>query len=149
FENQDYPFEDLVHRISVKYRNTRDSIFNVFFVIQDINTIKEIPTSNEGIIKIENVTSKYIESKISRADLTMKCFNDGEYLSILYEYCVKLFRKETIKKFINYYREIVDTVIKNPDIQIKEIDIISKEEKKMMNERIISSKQKVFADFNV
>lgn len=149
FENQDYPFEDLVHRISVKYRNTRDSIFNVFFVIQDINTIKEIPTSNEGIIKIENVTSKYFESKISRADLTMKCFKDGEYLSILYEYCVKLFRKETIKKFINYSRKIVETVIKNPDIQIKEIDIISKEEKEKMNERIISSKQKVFADFNV
>jgi amino acid adenylation domain-containing protein len=149
FENQEYPFEDLVHRISLKYRNTRDSLFNVFFVLQDINTIKEISASNEGTIKIENVTSKYFESKISRADLTMKCFNDGERLTILYEYCTKLFKRETIKKFINYSKKMIETVIKNPDIQIKEIDIISKEEKNKISESIISSKQKVFADFNV
>ena len=149
FENQDYPFEDLVHRISARYRNSRDSIFNVFFVLQGIDAVKEIPISNEKIIKIENVTSGYFEGKISRADLTMKCFNDGEHLTILYEYCTKLFKRDTIKKFINYSRKIIETVIKNPDIQIDEIDILSKEEKKRLNEGIISSKKKVFADFNV
>ncbi|HLP46047.1 MAG TPA: amino acid adenylation domain-containing protein, partial [Candidatus Kapabacteria bacterium] len=47
-------------------------------------------------------------------------------------YCTKLFKKETIARFIIYFKKIAALVAQNPDLKIKDIEIISREEKKQL-----------------
>ncbi|MCP4150438.1 MAG: AMP-binding protein, partial [bacterium] len=53
----------------------------------------------------------------------------GENITFDIEYRTKLFKEETIKRFIQYYKKIVAHALQDPRQQIHEIEIISNEEK--------------------
>ena len=53
------------------------------------------------------------------------------------EYCTRLFRHETIERFIQYFQGLIDSIIENPGKMISEIEIIPDDEKK-----------KILYDFN-
>ncbi|MCP4154181.1 MAG: AMP-binding protein, partial [bacterium] len=66
----------------------------------------------------------------SKFDLTLNALDTGEGLNFQVEYCVKLFKEETIKRFITYFKGILQTVFKAPEQKIAEIEIITEEEKR-------------------
>jgi tyrocidine synthetase-3 len=132
FENQEYPFEELVEKVDVERDMGRNPLFDVMFEMQ---TIDEAP---QDILKekeaIESVTIKpyQFETGTSKFDLSLSAVETGEKLRPGLEYCTKLFRKETIERFIHYFKEVISSVINNPGKKIAEIEIIPEDEKKQI-----------------
>ena len=60
------------------------------------------------------------------------------------EYRIKLFKKKTIERFIDYFKRIIRTVIEIPTKKLSEIEIMSNSEKRRLVKKIREKKNKQF-----
>ncbi|HLP45175.1 MAG TPA: amino acid adenylation domain-containing protein [Candidatus Kapabacteria bacterium] len=126
FENQEYQFEDLVEKVAAARDMSRNPLFDVLFMVENINRTAGA---------VENIIAKEGEDhliKISKFDLEINAWEVVPMLNIRFVYCTKLFKKETIERFIIYFKKMVTILAQRPNIKINEIEIISDEEKKQI-----------------
>lgn len=125
FENQDYQLENLAERLLVNRDASRNPIFDVMFSYLDKDNEAAAEKTQEerapGFMP-ESESYQY-ESGTAKFDLLVNGVKTRENLSLSFEYCTKLFRAETIKKFIRYFKDIVSAVIENREIKLKDIPI--------------------------
>jgi len=132
FENQEYPFEDLVDKVAAHRDTSRSPLFDIMFVLQNIETpTKDIPEANTSSGKKSRPHDAY-ESMTSKFDLTFIGVESREKILFTLEYCTKLFKKETIEKFLRYLEAILNSILNDPDKKIAEIEMVSVEEKKQV-----------------
>jgi tyrocidine synthetase-3 len=122
FDNQDYLFEDLVEKVDLQRDTGRNPLFDTMFAMQNFDALK-IEISG---LKVQPID---YETRISKFDLTLTAVETGDNLLFTFEYCTKLFKQETIRRFIGYFRKTISTVLKNHEIRISGIEIIDEEEK--------------------
>jgi amino acid adenylation domain-containing protein len=122
YENQDYQFEDLVEELSVERNASRNPLFDVMFVLQNIDIPK---------IKLPELTLKPGNNinRTSKFDLNLQVVEIREKLDFFLEYSTRLFKKETIEKFIRYFKVIVSSVLEAPGTRLGDIDIIGEKER--------------------
>jgi tyrocidine synthetase-3 len=125
YENQEYPFEDLVEKVSITRDPGRNPLFDVMLAIQD-DDIGQIAIPGMKITPYET------GNKIAKFDLTIQMIEQGAQLLLIFEYCTKLFRKETIERYIKYFNRIVTGVIAEPGQEIARIEILGPEEKQRL-----------------
>ncbi|NLD49227.1 MAG: amino acid adenylation domain-containing protein, partial [Clostridiaceae bacterium] len=125
FENQDYQFEKLVEILDQGKDSSRPPLFNVSFALQnmDIDTrefedIRIMPYGKPTV-----TTSKYDFTLYSYED------KDEEVIYCYFEYCIKLFTKETMERFAKYFLRVINTITDNPDIELSNIEILDEEER--------------------
>ena len=126
FENQDYPFENLVDKV-VKTRDTsRNPLFDVMFALQasDVDSPtapgkgmleKEIPGAPQQQYEYRNNTSAF--------DIYLNGVETSNGLIFLLEYNTTLFKEETAKRFIGYFKEVISYVVDNKDIPVENIKL--------------------------
>jgi tyrocidine synthetase-3 len=122
FENQDYLYEDLVEQVDLERDTGRNPLFDTMFALQNFDALKiEIPG-----LKVQCLE---YEIRISKFDLMLAAVEIEDHLAFTFEYCTKLFKEETIRRFIRYFTKTISTVIDSHDITISGIEIIDEEEK--------------------
>ncbi|WP_077299180.1 non-ribosomal peptide synthetase [Virgibacillus pantothenticus] len=122
YENQEYPFEELVEELDIRRDMSRNPLFDVLFVLQNNEEVK---------VQLAGVESEYIESNdtVAKFDLT---FNVGEYderYIIELEYASALFKEETAQGILNHYVEVIKKISKDIEKEIRDIEITTEEEK--------------------
>jgi non-ribosomal peptide synthetase component F len=142
FENQDYQYEDLVDRLALNRDTSRNPLFDVMI------SVIEIEAEPGDISKEENSplnSAPYeFEQRTSKFDLMLNVITSGEGLLLSFEYCSRIFRKATVERFISYFLKIVTSIIKNPEVKIEEIEIISDDEEKELLKAIRSGEGEEF-----
>ncbi|MDQ1355298.1 MAG: hypothetical protein QG657_5608, partial [Acidobacteriota bacterium] len=135
FDNQDYPFEELVEKTVVERDMGRNPIFDVMFVFQNIFDDPgpgAIPGEEPGGLKFKRYN---YEQNTAIFDLSLVIFEKGDGLLLSLEYCTKLFKEETVLRFIEYFKKILMSVLDEPIKKICNIEIIDEEEKaEILNE---------------
>jgi len=116
FENQDYPFDELVERVSKDREANRNPLFDVRFKMDNF----ELSTVEVAGLKLTPYT---YENKTSKFDMTLTALESDDTLDFEFEYCTKLFKEETIERFFNYIRQIAAEVMGNRDIKIEDIEV--------------------------
>jgi acyl transferase domain-containing protein/acyl carrier protein len=116
FDNQDHPFEDLVDQLKINRQINRNPLFDVLFQLDRMD-IPGIETAD-----LRFLPHKY-EIDVSKFDIRLRAFESEKLLVLRFEYFTALFKTQTIKRFIGYFKEILSQVIKNNDIRLKEINI--------------------------
>ncbi|UCH98693.1 MAG: non-ribosomal peptide synthetase, partial [Candidatus Aminicenantes bacterium] len=126
FENQDYPFEDLVEYAALDIRRDagRNPLFDVMFTFQNL----DIPQPRVPGLKLRPYQGENL-IQTSKFDITLIGEEIGEKLHFTLEYCTKLFKKETVLRFARYFQTIVTAVVEYPGKKISRIEIIAEEEK--------------------
>jgi amino acid adenylation domain-containing protein/FkbH-like protein len=122
YENQEYPFEELVNKLDLERDISRNALFDVMFSMQNMNVASK---SIEGLKFIP----KLLKNNIAKFDLTISAEEIDGSIAISIEYCTKLFRRETIEKIGEHFTNILMESTKALDIKIAEIDMLSSEEK--------------------
>ncbi|MBE6048246.1 MAG: amino acid adenylation domain-containing protein, partial [Clostridium sp.] len=135
YENSNYEFEKLTDELKLQRISGRNPLFDVVINMDD--TIDEVD------IELKDVTLKNyrIESTISKFDLTFNIVNRKDGFDLIIEYCTKLFKEETIRRFAGYFINILQEVVKTPSIKIKDIDYISNDEKHILLEKFNDTKK--------
>jgi tyrocidine synthetase III len=121
-ENQEYPFENLVDRVADTRDNTRNPLFDVLFVLENM----EIPLLQIPGLKL---TPEPVDTGRAKFDLSLIAEEQQGKIKLVFEYNAARFLPETIQRYAAYYRQLVEIVITKPHLRIEEIDIRTPEEK--------------------
>ena len=122
FSHQDYPYEELVKKLLVERDTSRNPLFDAMFIFQNNRGVREY----FGDIKM----SPYpYTTKTARVDLVMEAAETDAGIGINFEYCTALFNKETIIRFVAWFRKIISMVIADKHIKIGGISFITTAEK--------------------
>ncbi len=122
FQNQDYPFENLVDHVTKNRDTSRNPIFDVMFVFQNMAMPEiQIPDLVLKPYEYEKNTAKF--------DLNLEGIEIGNKLLFNLEYSTKLFNEETILRFSGYLKNIMASIISTPDMKIANITMLEQEER--------------------
>ncbi|MCP5107020.1 MAG: amino acid adenylation domain-containing protein, partial [bacterium] len=128
-ENQEYQFEDLVEKVSVVRDVARNPIFDVLFTLQNIGEGQAVDL--EPAETVEAPSDDY-GAGIAKFDMTLFAAETADSIDFSVQYCTKLFKKTTIRRFIGYFKNILSTVTGNPSQPISGIEIMTEAEKKQI-----------------
>ncbi|NRV32074.1 amino acid adenylation domain-containing protein [Clostridium beijerinckii] len=122
YENQEYQFEDLIEALNIERNLSRNPLFDVMFVLQNIDTLE---INIEGL-KFEQLN---IENGIEKFDITMEAVERNNEILFRVSYASSLFKKETIQRMNDSYITIVNSIIHDINVKISDINIVSDIEK--------------------
>ena len=127
FEYQDVPFEKIVDSV-VKDRDlSRTPLYQVTFVLQ--NT-PDIPELKLGEISL---SSEDIQYNISKFDMVFSITETAKGLQGVIEYCTDLYKESTILRFIDHFKELLVSIIKDPEQKIDQLSLVTEaEENKLL-----------------
>lgn len=134
FENQEYPFEELVEKISGNFVRDagRNPLFDVLFGFQNIEARTADTSKGKEHAKGKGMKPYNRKAVTTRFDLSLVGQESGSQIVLIFEYATKLFKEETIKRFTTFFRNILSHVLKDPNRSLSSISIIGEEEKKQV-----------------
>jgi len=115
FENQSYPFEDLVQKILVTRDRSRHPLFDVMFYF-------ELESQYGGDKSLMNILYGF-DNPTAKFDQNVFVKETPGGLEINLEYRTKLFKEETIDRFFRYFLDIIAAVTGNKNIKLKDIKL--------------------------
>jgi acyl transferase domain-containing protein len=140
FDNQDYQFDDLVGELRLKRDMSRNPLFDVMFAFQNFQLEPgEMPTETQKLSGLKMLPYDY-KNNTAKFDLNLTGAESGGQLLFTLEYCTNLFKKETVRKFIQYFKNILSAVIHDPGEKISGIPMMGEEEKKQLFQKIKKKK---------
>lgn len=122
YENQEYPFEELVNKLQLERDNSRNPLFDTMLIMQNIPSY-----STEG--NTLTFTPYEYKHKTSKFDITFEIFEEKDGLLLHVEYVTKMFKQDTIERMINHFFAIMEQMLRNPSINISEIELLTQIEK--------------------
>ncbi|HWP42475.1 MAG TPA: amino acid adenylation domain-containing protein [Blastocatellia bacterium] len=110
YTHQKYPFDNLLGILGFDPKNSRQRLFNVAIILENIN-------NRANLSSLTN-------------DLTLAfALRDGAVTGAI-EYDLRLFKPETIEVFREHYRIVLRAILTDPDIEISKIDLLSDEKRR-------------------
>jgi amino acid adenylation domain-containing protein/non-ribosomal peptide synthase protein (TIGR01720 family) len=128
YENQDYQFEKLVEKLSIKLDTSRNPLFDVMFVFQNQD-------KTEIILGDAVANTLELEQHISKFDMTLSVTDTEDGYTINMEYCTDLFRHTTIEGMVKHYVTLLANILDNPDEKLFRLTMLDEaEEQKIIKE---------------
>lgn len=115
YKNQDFQFDELVEKLNIKREIGRNPIFDAVFALHNMN----MPSINDNDVKVE----LYNLDNTAKFDITMEAMEVNKQIKFSIKYKVNLFKKDTIENLAKDYKNILKTIVENPNIVISEIKI--------------------------
>ena len=121
FENQDYPFEDLVDRLMVTRTPNRNPLFDVIFALHNLWQNREEDRLIEGSgMKLRRYP---YERGASICDMIWTGRDTGENIDFTVQYNTELFKENTVQRFIDDFKKMAGAILEDKNRLIKDITI--------------------------
>ncbi|MDP1512981.1 amino acid adenylation domain-containing protein, partial [Paenibacillus ottowii] len=127
FENQNYQFEELVEKLNLMRDMSRNPLFDTMFALRTSNKT-EFAASGINFKQYNN----WLEGRKAKFDLMLEVVEGQEGITFNLEYCTRLFKKETIKRFGTHYISVLEEITACPEKRLWEIDVLLQEEKQQI-----------------
>lgn len=114
FENQEYPFDELVEQLRTNSGGDSNPLFNIMFEFQNVEV---------GELSIPGVTLRQqpFESGSSKFDLTFVVQETEDEIQLEYRYSGQYFNESSIADFNMNLQHIIDQVLSNGSGTIEEL----------------------------
>ncbi|MCE3294293.1 MAG: hypothetical protein K0R65_7 [Crocinitomicaceae bacterium] len=123
YENADYPFEKLLDELNIERDLGRNPLFDTMFSFQ------RFYNSDQGAANADfTVEALAFSGSTSKFDLTLEVFEKEEGLSLNLEYCTDLFTEATANKLLERFELVLDQILTNPELQLKDLEILQPQE---------------------
>lgn len=122
FSNSNYPFDRLIQDLDLERDTSRSPLFDVFVQHQ---------TSDVTSLNLKDIKSSFfqVDFPISKFDLTFTFTEGNDRISFFIGFNTNLFNEERIIKLSNYFITLLNTVLSNPDLTIRDICIVDQVER--------------------
>jgi fengycin family lipopeptide synthetase D len=145
FENQDYQFDDLVEQLNIKRDPSRLPLFDFAIATFHERGGDEPERENNG----SEVDDPEFENKVSKHDMNLYAFEAGGKIRFKIEYSTELFKRETVARFARHLLKVIERVVDDQEIQIKDIEILDDEERDKVNQVIDEDAEGIFTEFEI
>ncbi|MHC5729313.1 MAG: AMP-binding protein, partial [Nostoc sp.] len=123
YEYADYPFDKLVSTLDLERDFSRNPLFDVMFSL--------LSKESKAVMKIPGLEHQEypLAPRTAQFDLSWSFFEDANDLRLVIEYEPDIFREETIARMSGHFLQIIEEVIRNPDCQLSQINLLTPEER--------------------
>ncbi|MBL0387094.1 amino acid adenylation domain-containing protein [Tumebacillus sp. ITR2] len=127
FEHQSYPFDKLVDQVNVERDMSRSPIFTTFFSYRYVTEGKE---AEDQLIRFTapGEESRGLGHNVSKFDLSCIVNGKDDEMTVLFEYNTDLFRAETIDRFLDGYRQVLEAYVADANQSVRELNLLTVEE---------------------
>ncbi|MVO98199.1 non-ribosomal peptide synthetase [Paenibacillus lutrae] len=122
---QTYPFEELVQGLKADSDRSRNPLFDVMFVLQNMDR----PVMEEGGLVFGEMP---FEAGTSKFDLTLEAVEREAEIELQLEYATDLFDKETARRMAESYTVLVREMCRSQGRTIGELDLMSENEREQL-----------------
>ncbi|WP_025029028.1 non-ribosomal peptide synthetase, partial [Caldalkalibacillus mannanilyticus] len=125
YENQEYPFEELVELVDVTRDLSRNALFDTMFVLQN---------TEQGTLEIEGLHLQEYpqEYTMAKFDLTLTIDELESGLTCQMEYATSLYREETIERMSRHFVQLLESIVENPQHTLASLELILPEEREQI-----------------
>ncbi|WP_144028931.1 non-ribosomal peptide synthetase, partial [Paenibacillus tyrfis] len=126
YDNQDYPFEELVDKLNVKRDLSRNPLFDTMFVLQN---------AEPGDHELEGLQFKSYphEHQVAKFDLVFTVVEGAELVCSV-EYARALYKEETIRRMALHFTQLMDEAIQTPHEKLSNLGMITEQEKMLITQ---------------
>ncbi|MDK8179804.1 non-ribosomal peptide synthetase [Paenibacillus sp. UMB4589-SE434] len=118
FAHQTLPFEQIVTALQVPRDLSRNPIFDVLFVMQNMG----LPSTEvEGL----QFDSQLLNAGVSKLDLTVEVTEIEGGLHIRAEYATALFERTSVLRLLDYYMHVLTSAAAQPDAALGELRLMT------------------------
>ncbi|HLP49161.1 MAG TPA: condensation domain-containing protein, partial [Candidatus Kapabacteria bacterium] len=121
YENQDYPFDELIVDLGLQGSQNRNPLFDVVFAYNTFDTRRTKASKEVPDTPGQKMPSYEPPVKFAKFDLYLQVNEMGDTLEVLLRYSTQIFKPSTIEKIKKYYIEILEQVLDNNTIKLKDI----------------------------
>ncbi|PEF73174.1 non-ribosomal peptide synthetase, partial [Bacillus pseudomycoides] len=116
YENQNYPFEELVLKLQADNDKSRSPIFSVSFAMQNMQ---------EASLPVNDLQFQFISTEfmVTEYDISLYASEVEGRVHFEMSYSTHLFRRETMERFVQDYVSIVRQVLANPMSSLGDIKL--------------------------
>jgi amino acid adenylation domain-containing protein len=147
YENQDYPFKELIKGVGAENEISRNPVFDAMLIVQNVEVTDfeleglrfspyqpspGLTDREESLGSDPEGTSPGEVYHMSKVDFTIEAIEAGEEIHFQLEYCTRLYKRDTMDRFAQHFINIIKEVINNPLIQLSAVQVISQEEKNQL-----------------
>ena len=134
YEYQDMPFELLVDHLNIERDASRNPLFQIMFVLQ--NMPKNIATSESN-----SLTGKHLESgsQSSIFDMRVELCDDTEALWGRIEFNVDLFDRSTIEALAAAYQHLITQIVAAPGCSVMDYALLDESSRRQQIEEFNST----------
>ncbi|MCP5050157.1 MAG: amino acid adenylation domain-containing protein, partial [bacterium] len=122
YENQIYPFDQLVDQLNLVRDTSRHPLFDVMVILQN-NRQWELQLDGIDIAALQN------HYNTSKFDLTVEAVERENDISITIGYNTDLFKEERVRRFSDHFTHLLEGLTRDPEQEIGTIDILTPGEK--------------------
>ncbi len=134
FDNQLYQYEDLVDALEIERNTSRNPLFDVFFLYNDIIDVDSFRNETISVKPSKSLVTK------SKFDLSFEVSAAKEFIKLAINGRKDLFKETTLKRFGDYILQIISQVIADKNLKIATIEMLSQEERTMILETFNTTK---------
>ena len=128
FLHQDVPFERVVEAVKPPRERNRTPLFQVKFVLQNVPH----PTLEMGSL---HLTELELDSGTAKFDLLINVLQHNKAWRMLWEYSSELFRESTVQRMAECYVALLQALVLNPDLRLREAVTIVRQAEQCIRER--------------
>ncbi|WP_321383920.1 non-ribosomal peptide synthetase [uncultured Enterococcus sp.] len=122
YQNQEFPFDELIASLDIPRDLSRNPLFDVMFVLQN----NEQPEQHWGDAAI---VSAVMEEQGAKFDLTFSISETSEGYELSLDYRTALFKEESMKIMLQHYLVLLQNAASNATQKIGELSAVNEEEK--------------------
>jgi non-ribosomal peptide synthetase component F len=119
FENQDYPFEDLVTELLPARDRSRNPLFDAAFVLDNIDAAAG-GAASAGEPGTQGRQRFVVNTGATKFDISIFAEDAGAEISFIFQYSTTLFKRETIRRYIQYFNEILTAALADPNKKLQD-----------------------------
>src|SRR6185436_15203248 len=123
--HQELPFEKLVEELAPVRDMSRNPLFQVMFVLQNV---PDAALEMEGL----KVSSLPLESHSAKFDLTLSVRESAQGFHTDWEYASDLFDAVTVKRMARHFKRLLEAVVADPDQPIGELPLLTESERNQL-----------------
>ncbi|MCC2442993.1 condensation domain-containing protein [Bacillus cereus] len=131
FDNQDYPFEKIVEKFDSNRDISRNPIFDTMLILHNQGLQNKRIDMNELVLEMIDW-----QSKTSTIDIKVDIFEEtnGD-LNCRFEYYTGLFKEETIAEMARHFATLIEQIVNEPFLKLKDYCVFTAEEKKRSGQK--------------
>ena len=126
FSHQIYPFDLLVDELHKSRDLSRSPLFDVMLISQ---TPAGSEIKSASGLKMKSIEFDY---PVSKFDLSVSYYEDGNTIKYFFEYNTSLFKKERIVNMFNHFAALVENLLADEEQSVSQLGIVSKKEKEAL-----------------
>ncbi|NIM15220.1 MAG: AMP-binding protein [Candidatus Aminicenantes bacterium] len=126
YDNEDYPFEELVKALNIQGKTPLNPLFDAAFELVNM----ELP-ENSGKGMSMNTSFEEVP-QAAHYDITIYAIKTPNSVEMVMVYAKELFKPSTAKKMADHYMEILHQVLANVNIEISGMDVLTEGEKQQL-----------------